>query len=123
MILANLRRHKRLLESQANITQFEESQRARAAAEAEFRTLREYEMKRRQAEVRAWLSAADAEVDQENAAFVRAEYPSTGLWLLKHNQIEAWCDPNTSAMPLLWMNGIPGAGMRSSLLRTLRTTS
>ena len=109
-ILENLRRHKSLVESQASLLHFDEFQRARTAAEAEVRRIRAEEEKQRQVAVRTWLSAASTEVDQENYASIRAEYPDTGRWLLNQTYVQAWCDPDSTSTPLLWMKGIPGAG-------------
>jgi hypothetical protein len=111
-ILANLRRHKLLVESQANIIQFEEIQRARTAAEAHVRALQEAELKNMQVVLRSWLSAASSDMDQENAAKVRGDYPNTGRWLLTKDLVRSWCEPNSSSIPLLWLNGKPGAGMK-----------
>jgi len=61
--------------------------------------------------LRSWLSAASSDVDQENAAKVREDYPNTGRWLLKQDLVRSWCDPRSSSIPLLWLNGKPGAGM------------
>jgi hypothetical protein len=61
--LENLRRHKNLVENQANIVHFEEFQMDRAAAEVEVRCIREEEEKRRQVALRTWLSAASTKVD------------------------------------------------------------
>src|SRR5579862_263597 len=74
-ILANLRRHKTLVESQANLIQFVEIQKTRAAAEAQMRSMQKAEVEHMQIVVRSWLSPASSDVDQENAAKVRADYP------------------------------------------------
>jgi hypothetical protein len=109
-ILDNLRRHKILIESQASLTQFEQFERARVIAEEEFRVMRDNEGKRRKIAVRDWLGAATSEVDQENCANVRVQYPGTGRWLLQIRHVQAWLDSNSSSTPLLWLTGIPGAG-------------
>jgi hypothetical protein len=100
-----------LVESQANLSQFEEFQRARTAAEAEFRNLQDAEQSHRRIAVRDWLSAANTDIDQEKGANIRSDYPDTGRWLLVHHHMQAWLDPEFCATPLLWLNGIPGAGM------------
>jgi hypothetical protein len=114
-ILDNLRRHKLLVESQASLTQFEEFERARVTAKEEFRAMRDNEGKRRKIAVRDWLGAASSEADQENYANVRLQYPGTGRWLLQIQHVQAWLDPNSSSIPLLWLTGIPGAGEYPSL--------
>ncbi|KAA8618996.1 Dimer-Tnp-hAT domain-containing protein [Pyrenophora tritici-repentis] len=57
-----------------------------------------------------WLVAANCGADQETYARVRQEYPGTGQWFLQKNRFRSWFDPNFCSTPLLWMNGIPGAG-------------
>jgi hypothetical protein len=110
-ILENLRRHRRLVEGQANLAQFEEFQRARVTAEAEFRNLQDAEQRHRRITVRDWLSAANTDIDQEKGANVRSDYPNTGRWLLANHHMQAWLNPEFCSTPLLWLNGIPGAGM------------
>ena len=58
-----------------------------------------------------WLSAADARLDQEVSASIRCDNPSTGLWVLQDDKMKPWLDPNNQMSPMLWMNGMPGAGM------------
>lgn len=82
----------------------------RVMAEAEFRGLREAEDLRRRSAVRDWLSAANVEEDQEFKASVRAEYLGVCSWILAHKSVQAWSDSNPHSLPLLWINGIPGAG-------------
>jgi hypothetical protein len=57
-----------------------------------------------------WLSAADAILDQEASAAMRSEYPAAGRWVFEDPKMKAWADPVNSVVPILWMNGIPGAG-------------
>ena len=109
-VLEDLRRHKHIVEVQASLYQFEEVQRTRATAEAEFRGLREAEDLRRRSAVQDWLSAANMEEDQEAKASVRAEYPGVCSWILDYECVQAWRNSNPHSFPLLWINGIPGAG-------------
>jgi hypothetical protein len=88
-----------------------EIKKTREAAEVQVRGMRKAQVEHMQMVVHSWLSAASSDVDQENAMKVREDYPDTGRWLLKQSQIRAWCDPGSSSTPLLWLNGIPGAGM------------
>jgi hypothetical protein len=66
---------------------------------------------KRYLDVMNWLSAVDSVIDQEAAARVQNEYPTTGWWILQDKKIKAWTDSKLSLIPMLWMNGIPGAGM------------
>jgi hypothetical protein len=42
---------------------------------------------------------------------MRELYPRTGLWVLQKTAIAAWHDSQHSSGPLVWIYGIPGAGM------------
>jgi hypothetical protein len=66
--------------------------------------------KKSRLEVVNWLAAVDSVLDQEISAAIRDEYPSTGKWILQDIKIKSWMDPNNSMVPIMWMNGIPGAG-------------
>jgi hypothetical protein len=114
-ILDSLQRHKSLIESQASLLEFQQSQAARALLEEQFSKMQEDERKRQLVAVTAWLSAANSSLDQKNAASERSEYPETGRWLLDNHKMKLWLDSDSSSIPLLWINGIPGAGMTASL--------
>ena len=105
-----MRRHRSLIESQANLLQIEESQQSRAYHEAQFKLIRDAEESRRRTTVNIWLHAASTETDQYNASSIRSEYPETGGWLFDMNKFKAWFDPQFCSTPALWLNGIPGAG-------------
>ena len=115
-VLESLRRHKVLVETQASLYQFEEIQRMRVTAEAEFQALREAEDLRRRSAVQDWLSAANTELDQEIKSSVRTEYPGVCRWILDHKNVQAWCGSTPRSSPLLWVNGIPGAGKKTDFL-------
>jgi hypothetical protein len=57
-----------------------------------------------------WLGATNQIDDQEKGAAIRAEFPASGKWLLKQDQFKAWFDRDFCSAPLLWLNGMPGAG-------------
>lgn len=133
-ILEGLSRHKALIESQATILQFEKQQKEHAKVETSFKAIQESilriqkyqrehlnykkefeaiereDNKRQQLALLDWLSATDPILDHESAAAMRADYPSSGKWILQENKIKAWLGSQQSTIPLLWINGIPGAG-------------
>jgi hypothetical protein len=110
----NIQRHGRLVESQANLVEFEQlfhqMEMGRAAAKADFQRLKEEEERNRRIAVRNWLSAACTDVDQERGVSVRKHNPGSGRWLLGNNQVQGWFNPEFCSAPLVWINGIPGAG-------------
>ncbi|KAH8687413.1 hypothetical protein BGZ60DRAFT_363661, partial [Tricladium varicosporioides] len=113
-LLANIQRHGRLVESQANLVEFEQlfhqMEMGRVAAKADFQRRKEEEDRNRRISVRNWLSAASTEVDQERGVTTRKNNPGSGRWLLGNNQIQGWFNPEFCSAPLVWINGIPGAG-------------
>lgn len=113
-LIANLRRHTLLVESQANLVEFEELfqalERARATAEAEYQRRTEDEERHRQIIVRNWLSAASTDADQEKGLNARKDCPNSGRWLLENQYMQAWFNVEFCTTPMLWLNGIPGAG-------------
>ena len=114
-LLANLQRHGRLVESQANLLEFEqlfrEMEKARTAAEADYQCRTIEEERHRRITVRNWLSAASVDTDQEKGVNARKDCPGSGRWLLEHNCMQAWFNMEFCATPLLWLSGIPGAGL------------
>lgn len=110
-ILENLRRHKNLVESQANLVHFEAAQVARSAAENNMRCLEAAVIKQQLLSVRDWLCSAKVLDDQDRYASVRSQQASFGKWLLNHRRMIAWLDSTSTSVPLLWLHGIPGAGL------------
>jgi hypothetical protein len=113
-LIANLQRHGRLVESQANLVEFEQlfhqMEMGRAAAEADFQRRNEEEQRHRRITVRNWLSAACTDVDQEKGVTTREQSPGSGRWILQNSRIQGWFNQELSSTSLLWINGIPGAG-------------
>jgi hypothetical protein len=109
-ILDNLRRHKELVESQANLLQIQESRALRVQFQDLFATTQRTERENQRLAVMNWLSSADAYLDQEGAAMARHDYPGTCRWIIEKPELKAWYDPEDSLVRLIWLNGIPGAG-------------
>jgi hypothetical protein len=110
--LADLAKHQDLIKRQASIIQIEEARTERAHVRNQFTIIEENAQKKTRLDVINWLSAVDSILDQESSATVRHEYPSTGKWILHDVKIKTWMDPKNSMIPIMWMNGIPGAGRR-----------
>jgi len=130
----NIRRNQRLVESQANLVQFkqlreenlvhfeqlfQELQTARLEAEAKSRSFEDAEKSRRSGILRAWLSAAPASSDYETFSRKLKNYPGSGLWLVNDDRMQSWLNPDSCGSPLMWVNGIPGAGVSFLPLRWL----
>jgi hypothetical protein len=116
-IIHNLAEHRKLVESQANLTQIEEYQKERRLEEERFNKEIGDEERRRLHAVVNWLKPTDVEADQTRFREIRADYPTTGCWLLRDQRFLDWFDPQYPVIPpLLWLSGIPGAGMSSQIL-------
>jgi hypothetical protein len=108
--LDDLRRHKELVETQANLLQVQESRAFRMQCEISFADIEEIGRENQRLAVINWLSSADAHLDQEASAAARRDYPRACRWILEKPEIRAWYDPDDSLVRLVWVNGIPGAG-------------
>jgi len=103
--------YRSLIEKQANLSEIEETRRVREESNANFKTIIEGQDYLRRQAVYNWLRPASVESDQDYFTEIRTEYPHTGRWLLEHEKFKLWFDPQFPAIPpLLWLNGIPGAG-------------
>lgn len=110
----DLQRHKGLIESQANVLEIQASQVARALVEKAFEADLVARRDHQRLAVRTWLSARNVQLDHEACIEMRREYPTTGLWILDKTAIAAWHDSQQTTVPLVWVHGIPGAGMLPS---------
>ena len=107
----NLRRHRKILENYAQLTTLERIS-ALSNDQTEALKLQRLEANRQQRDrVRTWLSPEDMMADQERYMQLRREYPGTGGWILRKNLVMTWLDLSTNVNPVLWLTGIPGAGM------------
>ncbi|KAF2658989.1 C2H2 domain-containing protein [Lophiostoma macrostomum CBS 122681] len=122
-ILRSLRRHKELIESRANLIHYRRYQEdiaelkhsldhSRQQGEiADSKHSLEEERNNKARAVKEWLATgSQSKLDHEKHMEVRQNYQTTGLWILKHEYIIDWMDADVPVTPLVWMNGIPGAG-------------
>jgi len=125
-ILDALRRHKQLIESQASLLHFQQCQhdshatllliqqyqRSRSELFNKLQKQEEAESQRKYREVITWIAAADTTIqDHESFCATRREYPGSGEWILKHEKVQNWKQADNPVSSILWLNGIPGAGM------------
>lgn len=144
-IIERLVRHRNLIQSQAEVAHIEQSQRHFEISQEQSQRSQEHfrryqadileiqdrlrknieeEEQKKQLAVIEWLSAANSLLDYEVFCSTRSDYPGTGDWILQHNFIRNWKDEQEPESPIVWMNGIPGAGMHqtsyaSSTMRAL----
>ncbi|KAK4205422.1 hypothetical protein QBC40DRAFT_260708 [Triangularia verruculosa] len=106
----NLKRHRHLLESHANLTVLEEVLAARDMQAETLKLQREEAKHQQRSRVCTWLAHEDMMADQEHYVDLRKEYPGTGTWILNRHPVKAWLDIGTGTDPMVWLTGIPGAG-------------
>ncbi|KAL9111362.1 MAG: hypothetical protein Q9227_004239 [Pyrenula ochraceoflavens] len=118
-IVNDLRRHKDLIESEANIVEYQEAQAHRTQAFQSLRTLLDTDRQTKLVSVVDWLSISDVRTDHDAATMVREEYPTTGTWIRELSSLKAWQEDDIPPNVLFWIYGIPGAGktiLASSLI-------
>ncbi|KAH8892450.1 hypothetical protein GQ53DRAFT_646497 [Thozetella sp. PMI_491] len=106
----NIAQHRRLIDSQMTLMEFEHVVKTHTLAEAEFKAAREAEMGRRRRIVHEWLDPYNSELVHDEHSSARAGDPQCGTWLIEDTTFQKWFHPNLCSKPLLWLNGIPGAG-------------
>ncbi|KAH8800405.1 hypothetical protein F5884DRAFT_863111 [Xylogone sp. PMI_703] len=109
-ILNDLIRHRELIESAASLEQIQEARDARLQSEVSFAAFEQKQNYMKKLAVINWLSAADSDIDQATFAMTRRDIPETGQWILSDPTIEIWLDPSQTTVPMVWLNGKPGAG-------------
>jgi hypothetical protein len=62
--------------------------------------------------VLGWFSAAQSTgLDHDTFCGIRNKYTGSGRWILKDEKVQNWMELDTPVSSLLWLNGIPGAGI------------
>jgi hypothetical protein len=85
------------------------------------KTQEEAEMNRKYIDVLEWFSAAQSTVqDHQTFCNIRCKYAGSGDWILKDEKVQNWIGLDTPVTSVLWLNGIPGAGMLDFLSSFIR---
>jgi hypothetical protein len=114
-IVSDIGRHRSLVESEASSSQIEEFHESQRTEDRRFETGMKDEDLRRSEAVYDWLRATNIDTDHYRFSETRKGNPGTGRWLLENPTFKKWFDPQFPAIPpLLWLNGIPGAGCYSN---------
>ena len=128
-ILKNLERHKGFVEDCMQISYMETSSdamaRIEAASAAQYRQYQSDldEIRKQLAclikdeeqthlnNIREWLAVESQSLSDHDAyQNIRKEYSTTTSWILDHDTVKDWIASDNPPTPLVWMNGIPGAG-------------
>ncbi|KAI1451390.1 putative zinc finger protein [Annulohypoxylon moriforme] len=110
-IVIQIARRRSLIENEASLFQIEEArkeiQQSRKNTDDQFNEQNLHRLHH----VYNWLKAFNVQNDQDDFSKVRAKYPGTGRWLLENTVFKEWFHPQYATIPpLLWLNGILGAG-------------
>lgn len=108
-----------LIESQATLLHFQQYQADRIRLLAELDKSEKAERDKKYKDVLEWVAGANTMTDHESACEARSEYPGSGSWILKNAKLQDWRHTDAPTSSVLWLNGIPGAGMLTFASRTL----
>ena len=110
-ILGRLRSHRDLIADEAALLHFQQYQQDRLEIIDRLKETETLERHRQYSKVMEWISGAQTGADHEACCAIRSEYPGSGQWILKHVKLQNWMEANAPTSSVLWLNGIPGAGM------------
>jgi hypothetical protein len=130
-ILDGLRGHWELIESQANLLHFQQYQgdslkvldhiqqyqHDRLIVLDQLWRWEEAERHKKYIAVMEWVAGAQTKIDHDSACDARSGYPRSGRWILKNPHLENWKAADPPLYSILWLKGIPGAGMWKLPLR------
>jgi hypothetical protein len=91
-----------------------EAQRVRELAEAHFKDISELEKRKQLTVLIEKLNAPDYNLDHCMASEQRRRSQS-GTWVLQDVHFRKWSEMDTKSNPLLYIHGVPGAGMHICL--------
>jgi hypothetical protein len=114
-ILSKLSRHKDMLIKEAIAIDIVEARKWRGRASEE---LEKQEKGRNQIyidDTLAWLNVQQENQDDELDRLLSRRQPGTCAWVFKHPKFVTWKN-EVHADRVLWMNGIPGAGVNAALI-------
>jgi hypothetical protein len=128
-ILKNLGRHKNFVENCAQVAQyqlyqdniadmktassnrFQKHQEDMVELNTKLDELVAEERRKKMNAVVQWLAVGEqSQEDHSGYQQIRSVYSSTAHWIIQHPSVEHWIEADVPSTPVLWMNGIPGAG-------------
>jgi hypothetical protein len=120
-ILESLARHRELVDKEAASIDIAEARSWRIRAEEDIER-REKQRKEQQLHyVIGWLAVDDLLQEEEFDRLSDRRQDGTCEWVLTSPQLRAWIDEGDSE-PVIWINGIPGAGMLCPFYRGFSLT-
>lgn len=111
-ILNSLGRHKELVESRGTLAQYRRYKDDMEDLKRRLDDLLDAEQEKKKKAVKEWLSAGK-QLQEEHAAFstIRDEFATTTRWIMGNEHVKHWINVDDPDSPILWVHGIPGAGI------------
>ncbi|KAI1311218.1 hypothetical protein F5Y03DRAFT_324179 [Xylaria venustula] len=109
-IKENIARSHRLIDGNVSFKELEEIHEIRSSSLRTFRANKSAQNISRRSIIFQWLSSDKFEAKQAEYRKIRSVCKSPGAWLLNNSQFLNWSAPEFCSDPILWLNGIPGAG-------------
>jgi hypothetical protein len=113
-ILKNLARHKNYVEGSATLAHYQKYQEDTRDLNKKLDELIDEEQQKKSIAVSDWLAVGrQPQKYHEDFRRIREPYPTTAQWILGNDHIKGVLGKDVPATPIVWINGIPGAGMTS----------
>ena len=113
LVQSNIERHKLLLNSEVTVASISDAYAAHSLA------LKEYEINQEHREQQQFeslkTSLSPRLYDDELERISERSCRNTNQWVYQEDVICKWCSCNGDNVPILWLNGIPGAGKLSHI--------
>ncbi|CAK37376.1 uncharacterized protein An01g13700 [Aspergillus niger] len=104
-------RNKRLIENRVSLVEFEAIRKDDSISARALEREKEAMVKVHRDTVEHWLSAFDIKAEHRIHQEKRRVCQDPGRWLLSSPGFKTWSSPDDWLNPLLWLSGIPGAGI------------
>lgn len=110
-ILVALQHHKELVENHATVSQYHRYKKDMKELQQKTEDLIVEEERKKRKAVKEWLAVGS--LPRQNHKSFKSVWKgnaNTGRWIVDHGHFKEWLNPKSCAEPILWLNGIPGAG-------------
>lgn len=82
----------------------------------EFERIEKAESQKKYLAVMEWTTCSKNMADHKSFGETRRDYLGSANWILSHDKVQNWIGNTTPVSSILWMNGIPGAGLSLSFV-------
>ena len=105
----DIERHAALISNEVTLASIQDAQAAYAEALKNYKRDEEFQRRQDFATVRQSLSPRLYDDDLET--FRKRRSPDSGKWVEKNDEFSAWFNTSNKSKQVLWIEGIPGAGI------------